>query len=357
MKLKILYIICDPGFGGGSRHLFDLISSLDKNKFEPILISPISKVTEILKNKIKVYEMDIKNAWDLKAIKKIKEIAKQEKVNLAHLHSTRAGIIGTLAVKNLGIPIIYTEHLFTKDYIPVNKLIYIYQQTALKYLSRNITKVIAVSNAVKKILVDKKIFEKDKVEVIYNGISLRLVAYSLRSEFKNDQLTIGSIGALTEIKGYKYLVKAVQDIDNVKLEIIGEGKDLRMLKSIDKKNKVKFLGFQKDIVSYLNKWNIYVQPSLSESFGLTIAEAMTTGLPIIATNVGGISELVDNCGILISTKNEKLLANAIIELRDNSQLRTKLGQQGKERIKKYFLLELMIDKTEKLYERLAKKSA
>ena len=369
--VKILYIICDKNFGGGSRHVFDLITNLDKKKFKPVLITVPSPLEYLFKNKISLHQVDMKSRLDFKAIREIKNITKKEKPDIIHLHSTRAGIIGTLAVKDLDIPIIYTEHLFTDDYIPENKLIHRLQLEALKRLSKNIDRVIAVSKAVKDYLANKKIFSDDKIEVIYNGIKINQYAKPENKKF--DKLIIGSIGALSEIKGYKYLIEALKIVNSLeigncppwlvetgKLEIIGEGPDKADLKGLIERyhlqNKIDLIPFSSNIEDKIKKWDIYVQPSLSESFGLATAEAMSIGLPIIATNAGGLKELVDkNSGFLVKPADAKALASAIIKLIQSPAQRAEMGKNARERIKKYFSLDKMIINTQKLYISLLKK--
>lgn len=379
---KVLYIISDKNFGGGSRHVFDLIINLDKNIFTPILISIPSPILDLLKDKtprfhsldytrgrsgqVKTYSVEMNSRLDLKAVKAIQKIIKKEKPDIIHLHSTRAGILGTMAAKKYKIPIVYTEHLFTNEYIPHSKLIYIYQLNAFKFLSKYISKVIAVSNAVKQYLVDKKVFISRQVEVIYNGVNTSyqpLVPTSLdrdsdrsvgaiNNKHQKKIITIGSIGTLTKIKGYKYLIDAVQNINNAKLEIIGSGPDLDLLKDLDKNKKVKFSYQIKDPGKIISNWDIYIQPSLSESFGLALAEAMSLGLPVIATRAGGIPELVDDAGLLVAPNDGNALKDAIIKLINDSKLREDLGKKAKVRIQKYFTLEKMVKKTENLYQSL-----
>lgn len=350
MKLKVLYIISDQNFGGGSHHLLDLISNLDSN-FEPVLISIPSPIIDKLGNKIKVYSVPMKSRLDFTAIKKIKAIIQSEKPDIIHLHSARAFIMGTIAAKNFGIPVIYTEHLFTDDYIPQSQLIHFYQLKAFKFLSKHITKVIAVSGAVKKYFIDKKIFPANKIEIIYHG--LKPVNY-IKTSANKSPMTIGSIGTLTKIKGYEYLVKAVQNIDNIKMEIMGVGPDLAQLKKLDINKKVKFLGNQIDPSKKMAKWDIYVQPSLSESFGLALAGAMNAGLPVIATKAGGMPELVAEAGILVPAKDTNALRDAIIKLASDKKLREKLSKAAQNRIKKYFTLEKMVKETENLYRNIVR---
>lgn len=372
MPIKVLYIISDSSFGGASRHLFDLLTNLDKKKIQPILLSRPSPILARLKNKLKTYAVEMKSRLDLGAIKNIKKIIGQEKPDLIHLHSTRAGILGALAAKNLGIPIIYTEHLFTHEYQPHNRLIHYWQLQTFRLLAPKIDKVIAVSRAVKKYLSEKKIFPAEKIEVIHHGsgINLKLktpptlkkvgVPTAIVGEISKPQhetgrlITIGSIGTLTKIKGYKYLVRSVQDIDNVKVEIIGKGPDLERLQQLDINKKVKFWGEQEDIDTIIARWKIYIQPSLAESFGLALAEAMAAGLPVIASNVGGVPELVSRAGILIKPMDSKSLASAIIKLVNNTGLRRKLGKMAKDRIKRYFSADKMVNKIEGLYAKILK---
>lgn len=353
MKNKVLYIISDRNFGGGSRHLYDLISNLDKNLYEPILISIPSPILDRLTGKIKTYGVEMKSRFDLKAIKNIQKIIALEKPAIIHLHSTRAGILGTMAAKKFKKPVVYTEHLYTQEYKPINKIIHVFQILAYKKLSKYITDVIAVSEASKKYLTGAHIFPSNKIEVIYHGINqIPNTKYQI-----SEEVTIGSVGTLTEIKGYEYLIEAIQDIKNVKLEIMGTGPDLEKLKKLDKNNRVKFLGFKNNPHEFMKNWSIYVQPSIAEAFGLALAEAMSAGLPVIASSVGGIPELVSHTGLLVPAKDTKALTNAIIKLVDNPKLREELGKYAHIRIKEKFSTENMVKKTEKLYEKILAKSA
>lgn len=358
MKHKVLYIISDANFGGGSRHLCDLINNLDNKKFETILITKPSPIMTELKNKIKIYEVEMKNRIDQKSVQNIKDILKKEKPNLIHLHSTRAGILGTIAAKKTNTPVIYTEHLFTKDYIPYNKFVHLGQIYTYKFIQKDINKVIAVSESVKEYLINRKIFSSEKIEVIYHGISL---PKKINAKKKNNKIIIGTIGTLTTLKGQQYLLKAVKiALDkgcDIKLEIIGSGPEQAKLEQLSAKlgmqKNIKFLGFIKDIKKRIANWDIYVQSSLSESFGLATLEAMANGLPIIATNVGATEEVVGKNGILVKPADEKSLTSAIIKLTKNKKLLENYSQKSYLQAQK-FSLRKMISQTEKLYSNLLK---
>jgi glycosyltransferase involved in cell wall biosynthesis len=363
--IKILYIISDQKFGGGSRHLLNLIREIDRNNFEPILVTTPSPILDMIKDiKIKTHIVDMKSRIDLKATKNIKNIISDEKPGLIHLHSTRAGLIGAYAAKNAKIPIIYTEHLFTKDYVPYNSIIHHAQLFAFRKLSKHITKVIAVSESVRKYSVEKNIFPKNKIETIYNGIKPKTITNLKKMSDSNKQkLIIGSIGTLTKLKGQRYLIEAFKNLKSsnidFQLEIVGSGQDerhlLKQVKKLNLQDKIRFLGQLNDIDKVMENWDIYVQPSISESFGLSVAEAMSMGIPVIATAAGGLSELVDgDSGILVNSKDSQALSCAIIKLGLNPKLRSNLGLHAKNRIEKYFSLNDMVKKTERLYEKIVK---
>lgn len=358
---KILYCISDDQFGGGSFHLLKLLENINRKKYLPILISKNSDIARRLTKKTKCYILPLKNRIDATSINKLKGIITEEKPNIIHLHSTRSGILGTMAAKQTEIPIIYTEHLFTKSYIPKNKIIYWVQKTAFKKLAGYIKQVIAVSNSVKNYLVDEKIFPENKISVIYNGVE---IPDNFINKSKNNY-TVGSIGSLQPIKGYNYLIEAIDIIrrknpkiyKKIILKIIGSGPEKenlqKQIRSLKLQNKISFLNYPEDIDEEINQWNLYIQPSLSESFGMAIAEAMAHGLPIIASKVGGIVEIVnDYSGILIEPKRSDLLAKSIIKLFSDVKLSRKMGKCARQRIKDKFSLKKMIANTEKIYEKI-----
>lgn len=355
-KNKILFLIYDKNFGGCSRHVYNLCTNLNCNEFKPILVSISSPIHNKIKDKIKSYSLEMKSKTDLAIVNKIKKIVSKEKPNIIHLHSTRAGILGTYILKDTKIPIIYTEHLFTQNYIPLNKYIFQIQLFLFKYLSNHISHTIAVSNSVKKFFLEKRIFPKNKISVIYNGTCTNKLKHNIFNQ--NDLINLGSVGSLTNIKNYEYLLKSIKIIkkyhQNFHLEIVGNGPCEKKLKNISNKSNlndyVTFTPFTDNIYEKINKWDIYIQPSISESFGLSIAEAMSMKIPIIATKTGGIPELVNKkSGILVDLKNPNQLADSIIKLMNDLNLRKNMGQHAHETIEKNFTIKQMVNKTKKLY--------
>lgn len=137
--------------------------------------------------------------------------------------------------------------------------------------------------------------------------------------------------------------------------VIGEGEEKKNLERLAQDLKIDdrafFPGAIPDARRYFKNFHIFVLPSLSEAFGITILEAMSQKIPVIATNVGGIPEIIEdeNTGILVPPKEPLILAQAIERLITDEELRLRLGEEGYRRYKENFTLENMCIKTKTLY--------
>jgi len=382
-KIKVLEIIGDSTLSGGSISLLTLIKGLDKRQFDITCICPPGPLAGMLKGvkDVVVEVIPMRSKWDIEAIKKIRKIVAKLKTKtsdlIVHSHGVRGGWLGRLAClgpKENAPKIVYTEHLWTGEYKLNNPLAHIFQVFGLWLLDFLTTKTIAVSNAVADFLVKKGITRPDKLVVIHNGIEQR--AKSKEQRNKGEETTIGFVGGLTRNKGVEYLIRAVAEIilnhksKILNLVIVGEGEEKKKLKNLTKKLKldkiVEFKGLVENPSVIYPTLDIYVQPSLSESFGIAALEAMSFGVPVIASNVGGLRELLalesDNitdkdlkkpylltdCGILVPPKNVAALSAAILKLIKDKKLRLRLGDGAKRRAKQY-PAEKMVEKTEKLY--------
>jgi len=177
---------------------------------------------------------------------------------------------------------------------------------------------------------------------------------------KEDTLIITTIAELHERKGQKYLIetipKVVEKFPNIKLVLIGEGPNRQNLENLVKKLKlekhVTILGRRKNIPYLLKSSNIFVLPSRREAFGLVNLEAMLTPLPIIATDVGGIPEIVqhEKTGIIIPRENRNALTSALIDLIENPKKRENYAKEGKKRALSHFDAKKMAEKYENLYD-------
>jgi len=363
MKLKVLQIIGDATLAGAPRHLLSLLENIELKKFSLFLIcppGPLAGEVRNLKRTIDIEIVPMRSKIDLGAIKEIRSNIKHIKPDVIHIHGTRAGILARLSVIGLKYPVIYTEHLWTKDYQLRSRFSHHLQLIGLWFLDMFTTLTIAVSQAVKDFLIESQITRPEKVLVIYNGTE---PPKKKAKPFEGKNTLIASIGTLNEQKGMQYLIQAMpkvlREFPDSELVIIGQGPyktELeKLIKNMKLASKVKLTGFVKDVYDELEKVDIYVQPSISESFGLAILQAMSMGLPVVATNTGGIPEVVtsDKTGILVESKDPESLADGLIDFLRDPKKAQKMGTLGAEDAKIKFNLEDMIIDLETVYVNMA----
>jgi len=365
-KIKVLEIIGDATLAGAPRHLLSLLLNFDYDKFQIFVIStsgPLAGEIKSFKKPINLEVVPMHTKYDLSAMREIRAAAKHISPDVVHVHGTRAGILGRLAMMGLKVPVIYTEHLWTKQYRVPGRITHNIQLFGLWVLDMFTTLNIAVSVAVRDFLVENQISRPGKVVVVYNGVEApkkKAKPFSHR-----DEILLGSIGTLNEHKGMQYLieamVKVVKEFPQVRLEIIGEGyyKDrlVKLIRKLKLTRHVKLTGFIKDVYDELEKMDLYIQPSLSESFGLAILQAMSVGLPVVATKTGGIPEVVTDSktGLLVPSEDPEALSGAIVDLIRNQDKAIKMGKLGEEDANIKFSLKDMVKETEMIYDSVANK--
>lgn len=172
------------------------------------------------------------------------------------------------------------------------------------------------------------------------------------------KLTIGSIGRLNAMKGHDLLLRAIASVDNVQLVILGEGEERAALEQLAVdlgiSDRVKLLGWVENPRAYLPKFDLVAQPSRSEGFPLAIVEAMLAARPVVATRVGSVAEAVidGETGFLVEKNDLTGLVGALRKLRDDTDLRLRFGQTGREVAKNNFTVKQMIFRYERLWYEL-----
>lgn len=356
-KLKILHLIYYPGSGGAEEYIYLLSSQLQKQGYKVFVIySCKGRLLERLK-KLGVLTQKIKmrHPFDLFAAFKLYQFLKKEKIDICHTHFLRENFIAALAGKIANVPVIWTVH--RQD--PQKLLVRFFNRIIM---SLNF-KIIAVSKSVQEYLLKLGVKES-KIELIYNGV---LVPETIETKFsKKDlgipesHLIVGSIGRVVKEKGFDVLLKAAEILKNqdVSFVVIGEGPEQQGLEE-EKKNRelknVYFLGAQR-AYSVLPLFDIFVLPSHMEAMPLVILEAMAFKKAVIAPNVGGVPEVIENQknGLLFLPGNAQELASKIKFLLENHQERETLSRMAYKTIKEKFTVEKMSQKVLDLYSQAAK---
>jgi glycosyltransferase involved in cell wall biosynthesis len=232
--------------------------------------------------------------------------------------------------------------------------------------------VIAVSDHTARHLIEIENAPRCKIEVIVNGIDFDRVRASgpdarlrIRAEYASDAAYLMLIAArLHPEKGYEYLFDALPQISKgvskpVRLLVAGAGpyeaEYRRQVASLGCGEMVRFLGFRDDVADLMTAADLVLLPSVAEAFGLAAAEALYLGVPVVATRVGGLPEIVSDGvdGVLVPPADSASLAEAVIRLLSNDQQRMKLAGTGRAKVVQRFRFEDMVRRYEQLYDRLA----
>jgi len=363
---KIALISGDSSLTGAPSHVLQLAQGLKLRKFDTLVIAPPGNlIRECKKAGLKTKEVPMGGPFDRNADHQIREILRQFEPDVAHFHGVRGGWIGRLAARKLPkIKKVYTEHLWTKTYHLSNAAYEKFQLNGIWFMDRWTDKTIAVSKAVYDFLASSN-FNKEKIVVISNGIRPQFLDLKPIKKPKEAPMVIGSIGSLNQVKNYRNMILAIAKVKesvpeiNFHYQIIGEGPLRKNLENLVKVKKIEdivhFLGRVESTEERLVHFTAFLGASNSESFGLAIAEAMGVGLPVIASNIDSLKELVGDCGLLVNPRRIDEIAKAILKLLKDEQLREKLGKCAKQRIRQNYTEEKMIEKTIGVYKNLLNK--
>lgn len=376
--MNILLYTDTPQVGGAELQMFLLAKFLNKKLYTPILACSNYPALNhwcenFTKEGIKVLRMNVKHKHDPRHHFQLKQIIKNEKIDIAHLHlwNPASCRYAFSAASSCKIPIVTTEH----DPFELSFLKDILKKQSLKKVGQ----IITVSENNRKILQKLYPEHKNKISVIRNGLDttwwqsqlLRFTDEDRRRikrelfQANENTLIIISIAELHERKGLKYLIETIPEIvkkfPNIKLVIVGEGPERKNLESliknlntstkIDLKNHIILTGRQREIPKLLKSSDIFTLPSRREAFGLVLLEAMITELPVVASKIGGIPEIIENGknGLLVEPENSEKLAKALMDLIADPDKRIKLSQAGLKTVREKFTAKKMAKEYEKIY--------
>lgn len=254
-------------------------------------------------------------------------------INIVHPQSRDDFVAATFAAKLLGKKIIWADHADLKHVYMNHGKWYKNPVGKLVYFASTLADHITIESYSEKKLIEASLGKT--LPANYSVVSLGVVDSYVPAKRKDNKLVIVSTSRLVKAKGIGELIEAFKLIDssNVVLKLCGDGPDAAYFKSLASGIKnIEFLGYISDVVQMLRNSDILVHPTYHEGFGLSLVEAEMCSLPIIASNVGSIPEIVKNgvSGILVEPKNIKDLAEAMNRLITNTKLRARMGQAGRQ---------------------------
>jgi glycosyltransferase involved in cell wall biosynthesis len=365
--LKIVYVITRSDvIGGASVHLMDLASGMQtEGHGVTILVGGngmlIQKVQEKGLNCIPLKHLvrEISPYLDFLCFFELKSKLTDLSPDIVHLHSSKAGLIGRMVTRILGIPNIFTAHgwSFTDGVSNKRRHIYCFLE---RHIAKFSDKIITVSEYDRQLALTNRVGNPALITTIHNGMpNSELQTTPL---IKTSKTRLIMVARFDVPKNQTLLLKSLAYIKDFpwELDLVGDGPNFDEVKSIATSlgldNYVHFSGSCDDVPMRLKNSDIFLLISNWEGFPLTILEAMRAGLPVIVSDVGGVSVAVsrrDTC-FLIPRDDSKSLSDAISTLVSSSELRETMGNAGRLRFEQKFTFEIMLKETLNLYQEVMK---
>lgn len=356
-KKKVLITLNDSRISGIENFTILLTKYIDRNRFEVTVAvptyGPVCDVLRSLDTELYVFNNKKNGKYRLSGMTDLYKFIREKKFDIIH---AQAGSAPCLLGKVLSTKLIL-EHRQGIDYTieQIENLNFLkLQYEKLKKYLMNFT--IATCKHDKNILTDKLHYDSRKVGVIYNGIE-----HDEKPEIRrtNNKFVIGNIGRLMYQKGQEYLIEAALILKNkgyhFEYHIFGEGEKKNELSNLIKKHKLEdsvFLkGYANDVYSTLKSFDIFALPSRYEGIPYVILEAMKASVPVIATEVGGINEVIGNMinGLLVQKENPQQLADSILKLYGSEKLRNDFTVQARKDFIENYTIEKTIKEIEYIY--------
>lgn len=380
-KIKIAEIITRLDWGGSPDIIRILCQSLNRDKYEVKLIAgmtryPTDKTRKFLEEfkdnfiSVPCLRREINPFFDALALFKLCRILAKEEFDIVHTHTAKAGALGRLAAHFSGSRrIIHMPHgnnFYGYFNYFTSKLVIL----AERILSRYTSLFVALSNLEKRELIEYAVAPEEKIRVVNSGLDLEFKNIGqddafLRKRsfgFDSNQRVVGMVSRLEPIKGPEYFIESIPQIIKKSIDtaflVVGEGSLRKKLekraKELGLKDRITFLGWREDILKIIAFLDILVQPSLNEAIGRVLLEAQGLGIPVVATSVGGIPEIVRDgvTGILVPPKDSERLAEAVSGLLLDEEKRSGMSRKSKEWVDEKFSAQRMLKDIDTIYQEI-----
>lgn len=376
-KIKVLHIT-QATIGGTLEYLKLFFSNIDKEQYEVCLIcpsyGPMKKEIESMGVKVYPIEMsrEISVKEDLKSFIEIKRAIKEINPDIVHLHSSKAGVLGKFASYLNNKPCVYNAHgwSFSMNVSNKKKKVYAFIE---KHTSIFCDVIVNISDYEHNLAKEYNIADDKKMITIHNGIDIDKYnnkKYCKQEVLKeldipNDCFVVGMVARISEQKDPLKFVEVAKEIsksiDNAYFVLVGEG-ELRekveyLIKEYGLEDRVKITGWVNDVNKYIYIFDVAVLTSRWEGFGLVITEYMAASKPIVASNVGGIPELIDNKknGILVNVDDLGMYVESILDISKSKEKRDMYVRNSNKVLKEKFNIKTVINKHDVLYKNLITK--
>jgi len=364
-KINVLHLINEIEPAGAETLLLNTVRHFDKEKFSLTIayfLGPGTLARGMGDAGAEVIDFSREGRVDPLFLAKLINFVWENDIDIIHTHLTQAALIGRFVAKLLGVRAILSSRHYAYDHKEKGLV------RRLARLSASMDSLIlAVSKPVRDYVVFKEGCRPERVEVLHNAIDTRLfqMRNSRDAAIENPKTpVIGSVGRLHPQKGYDTLLegakRVLKEMPTSRFKIVGAGELLKPLRrkaeQLGISEAVEFMGQRSpaEIPDILAGFDIFVQASNWEAFGIAIVEAMACGLPVVATRVEGVVDIIEEGvdGFLVPPKDPEALAVRILQLLGDPDLRTKIGVKARRKVEANFDIREMTDRMARIYQEL-----
>lgn len=354
-----------PAAGGIRRHVSDLLTHLDRQRFTPTLFAPKDFEPDRLIPNLARHSVAIGAATrplpDYRAASHLAQLLRQN-TDIVHAHGLRGAVVGGFAARMAHLPYLFTVH----NLLPKMNLV---QSVIFRSLAKKAARIIAVSEAVA-LTLEQNGVQREQIAVIPNGVDLSqepTASERIRAELgipTTARVVLG-LGRLSPEKGFDVLIKAFSSLQprlhEVYLIIAGDGQEATALKqqAATLGDRVRFPGYTAQTAPLFAVADLVVVPSRQEGQGIVPLEAMAAGRTVIASRVGGLVETVQEgrTGLLFPVEDAQALSAAMETLLNDPDRCAAMGRAGRTRVEQEYSLQKQIERTEAIYHDVFRRTA
>jgi glycosyltransferase involved in cell wall biosynthesis len=362
-ETRVLLLNNSLAMGGIETMILDFARAAQQGLFEASVgvLEPGGSLESQVRNLVgKVHHIPNRSGIDPMTAVRLWKLCRREKIEVLHSHNYASWFYAGLAMRfGAASRHIHTEHSGVE---PSPK-----RFMAERMLAAKTDAVVAVSKDVKRYMVETVGIADNRIQVVYNGVNTSRFKFNsdararIRSELQlaDADVVAGVVARLEPIKAHAYLLDSMSIVQrtnpNVRLLVVGNGGLRNVLedkvKTFGLSNAVFFLGERQDIPEILSALDFYVLPSENEGMNLSLLEAMSVGLPVVARNVGGNSEIVRHgeTGFLVPGNGEDAFAESLLRIAGDAETRRRMGTAGNRRVLSFFDQARTVDTYRALY--------
>ncbi|MBS3734984.1 MAG: glycosyltransferase [Phycisphaerae bacterium] len=366
-RLRVCQLITELVPGGAERCVYELARRLDRRRFDVRVVAlrggPVADW--LADDGVPVKALDVRCTWDVLRLPRLVELLRRERIDLLHTHLFHADLAGRPARSLAAVPhLVHTLHMAEGRFRP-------WRLAFTRLLAAGCDRLICVSESVRRWHAERSGLPPWRYTVIPNGIEAAAYVRDeqarrrLRAEWnvEDNALLVAYVGRLERQRGVDTLLAAMSHLaargNPCRLVIVGDGPQREMVRTFvahgEGGGHCRWVDFRRDVGSILSAADVFAMPSRWEGVGLALAEAMAAGLPVVATDVPGLSELVEpeQTGLLVEPADVVALAEAIERLGGDADLRRRLGQAGRQYVTQQCDIDSHVQAHECLYQQVA----